>query len=120
MQIPYWLYWRHFSSFIFKKSQDFIEKDKLSENNVIIEEELDDIDIDDIGNLEDSPRLVFIDEKSGNLIVVNDGGKLTRNINQKKKSDILQQPIDVHSLRNVVGESISSVAMWNIYYKSVR
>ena len=81
---------------------------------------LDDIDIDNTGNLEDSPRLVFIDEKSGNLIVVNDGGKLTRNINQKKKSDIVQQPIDVHSLRNVEGESISSVTMWNIYYELFR
>ena len=31
-----------------------------------------------------------MDEKCGNLIVVNDGGELTRNINQKKKSDVLQ------------------------------
>ena len=60
------------------------------EKNVIVEEELDCIDIDDIGNLEDSPRLVFIDEECGNLIVVNDGGELTRNINQKKKSVLLQ------------------------------
>ena len=30
--------------------------------------------IDDIGNLEDSPRLVFINEKCENLAVVNDGG----------------------------------------------
>ena len=57
--------------------------------NVIVEEELDCIDIDDIGNLEDSPRLVFINEECGNLIVVNDDGELTRNISQKK-SDILQ------------------------------
>ena len=42
--------------------------------NVIVEEELDCIDIDDIGNLEDSPRLVFINEECGNLIVVNDDG----------------------------------------------
>ena len=57
--------------------------------NVIVEEELDCIDIDDIGNLEDSPRLVFINEECGNLIVVNDDGELTRNISQKM-SDILQ------------------------------
>ena len=57
---------------------------------MIVEEDLDCIDTDDIGNLEDSPRLVFIDEECGNLIVVIDGGKLTRNINQKKKSDVLQ------------------------------
>ena len=57
--------------------------------NVIVEEELDCTDIDDIGNLEDSPRLVFINEECGNFIVVNDDGELTRNISQKK-SDILQ------------------------------
>ena len=57
---------------------------------MIVEEDLDCIDTDDFGNLEDSPRLVFIDEECGNLIVVIDGGKLTRNINQKKKSDVLQ------------------------------
>ena len=43
-----------------------------------------------MGNLEDSPRLVFPNEECGNLIVANDGGELTLNINQKKKSDILQ------------------------------
>ena len=56
----------------------------------VVQEELDCTDIDDIGNLENSPRLVFIDEESGDLIVVNDGGELTRNINQMKKSDVLQ------------------------------
>ena len=45
--------------------------------------ELDCIDIDDIVNLEDSPRLVFINEECGNLIVINDGGELTENISQK-------------------------------------
>ena len=45
--------------------------------------------MDDIGNLEDSPRLVFIDEECGNLIVVNDGGERTETITQKK-SNILQ------------------------------
>ena len=48
------------------------------------------IDIDNIGNLEDSPRLVLIDEECGNLIVVDDGEELTRNINQKKKSYVSQ------------------------------
>ena len=57
---------------------------------VIVEEELNGIDIDNIGNLEDSPRLVFIEEEFGNLIEVNDGGELTKNMNHKKKSDVLQ------------------------------
>ena len=42
----------------------------------MVEEELNGIDTDDIGNLEDSPKLVFIDEECGNLIVVNDDGKI--------------------------------------------
>ena len=46
------------------------------------------MDIDDIVNLEDSPRLVFINEECGNLIVINDGGELTENISQKK-TDVL-------------------------------
>ena len=45
--------------------------------------------VDDIGNLEDSPRLLFMDEEFGNLMVANDGGELTENISQKK-SDVLQ------------------------------
>ena len=48
------------------------------------------IDTDDIGNLEDTPRFVFIDEECENLKIVNDGGELTRNMNQKKKSGVLQ------------------------------
>ena len=42
-----------------------------------------------MGNLEDSHGLVFIDEECENVIVVNDGGELTRNINQKKKALII-------------------------------
>ena len=56
-----------------------------SEKNVIVEQEIDCIDTDDIENLEDSPRLEFIDEECENLIVVNDGGELTENISQKKR-----------------------------------
>ena len=40
-------------------------------------------------NLEDSPRLVFINDECGNLKVVNDDGKRTENISQKM-SDVLQ------------------------------
>ena len=36
-----------------------------------VEEKLDGIDKDDIGNLEDSPRFAFIAEECENLIVVN-------------------------------------------------
>ena len=79
----------YFSNFIFKKIA-FIEEDNPSEKVVIVEAGLDGIDIDGIGNLEDSPGFVFIDEECENLIEVNDGGELSRNTNQKKKSNILQ------------------------------
>ena len=62
---------------------------------------------------------MFIDEECENIIVVNDGAELTRNITQTKKSDVLQLSI-VHSVANVVGESIYSVTMCNIYCESVR
>ena len=78
---------------------------------MLVEEELDYIDINNIGNIGDLRRLVFIDEECGNLIV---------HINQKKKSGVLQLLIGVHSVKNVVGKSIYSVAMWNIYCESVR
>ena len=49
---------------------------------MIVKENLDGIDIDNIGNLEDLLRLVFIHEKCGNLKVFVDGGDLTENINK--------------------------------------
>ena len=72
----------YFSIFIYK-NRGFILKSSLSEKNVVAEEELDYIDGDDIENIEDSPRLMIIDEEYGNLILVPDGRDLTGNINQK-------------------------------------
>ena len=76
-----------FSSFIFKKNHGFIQEGNPSEKFCY-----------SWGRirwywcrwhwklrLEDSSRFVFNDEKYENLIVVNDGGELTQNINQKKK-----------------------------------
>ena len=62
---------------------------------------------------------MFIVEECANLIVVNDGGELTENIS-RKTTDVLQSLIDVCSVSNVVGENISSITVWNIYYESVR
>ena len=56
---------------------------------MIVKEELDGTGVDDIGNLEDLLRIVFIYEECGNLKVFVDGGKLTRNINKKKKPGVL-------------------------------
>ena len=67
-------------------------------------EELDSIDIDDIGNFEDLLRIVFIHEGCGYLKVFVGGGELTRNINEKI----------IYSVTNVLCESISAVSMWNI------
>ena len=72
------------SSFISKKSHGFIEEYKLSE--IVV----NGFDIDGIENLEGLPRFVFTNEESGNLEVVNDGGKPIGDINQKKNPKILQ------------------------------
>ena len=67
----------------FSKTITFqLNKHKPSEKNVIVKEELDGIDIDDIGNLKDLLRIVFIHEEYGNLKVFVDGRELTGNINK--------------------------------------
>ena len=72
------------------KNHGFTEKNNPSEKSGIVEEELVYINLSDIGNLKNLLRLVFINEKGGNLIVVSDGWELTRNINQKKLDVLLQ------------------------------
>ena len=49
---------------------------------MIVKKELDGIDMEDIGNLEDVLRIVFIHEECGNLNVFVDRGELTKNINK--------------------------------------
>ena len=65
-----------------------MEEANPSEKNVT--EELDGIDIDDTGNLEDLLRIVFIHEECENLKIFVGGGELNRHINKKKKPDVLQ------------------------------
>ena len=67
-----------------------MNKHKPSEKIVIIKEELDGVDIDDIGNLEDLLRIEFIHEECGNVKVFADGGGLTGNIYKNKKRGVLQ------------------------------
>ena len=57
------LFFFYFSSFIFRDNHVFNEEDNLSQETAVIDEELNDIDTDDIGSLEDLSRLVFINEK---------------------------------------------------------
>ena len=55
---------------LFSKYYGFGKK-ATHQKNIIFEKELDCINRDDIGNLEDSPRLLFIDKECGNLMVEN-------------------------------------------------
>ena len=80
---------------------------------MITKEELDSIDINDIGNLEHLLRLVFIYEECENLKIFVDGRELTRN-NNKRRSHAYFKLIDVHSVTIVIRESISSIRMWNV------
>ena len=89
-----------------------MNKDNPSENIVIVKEELDGIDIRDIGNFEDLLRIVFIHEECGNLKVFVDGGELTGKLT-KRRSQPFYKLIDVHSMVNVLGESISTIRTWN-------
>ena len=54
----------YFSSFLFKDNHVLVEQYNLSEKSMIVKEELDGTDIDDIGNLEDLIRIVFIHQPS--------------------------------------------------------
>ena len=49
------------SSFIFDENHVFIEEDNSSDKPVTTEEEVDAVEVDDIGNLADLLRLIFID-----------------------------------------------------------
>ena len=75
-------YWLFFSSFIFKDNHVLVEQHNPPEKIVIVKEELEGIDVDDIGNLEDLLKIVFIHEECGNLKVFVDGGELTGNIDK--------------------------------------
>ena len=63
----------YFSSFILKKNTILLKKKTIQKKIIIVEAELNRVNIDDIRNLEDLPRFVFIDEEYRNLRVVNDG-----------------------------------------------
>ena len=63
-----------------------------------------------IGNVEDLPRLVLIDEECENRNVVPDGGVLARNINRKKKP-VVSHAYCVHSMKNAKGEIFSSISI---------
>ena len=73
---------------------------------MIVKEELDGINTDDIGNLEDLLRIVFIHEECGNLKVSLTVESLLE-ILTNRRGQAFYKLIDVHSVTNVIGESIS-------------
>ena len=73
----------YFLVLFLKKNHGFIEEDNPSEKVVTVEEKLNVVDMDDIGDFGGLPRLVFIDKECGKHRVVDDDRDLTRNINQK-------------------------------------
>ena len=72
-----------------------------------VKEELDGIDIDDIGNFEDLLRIVLFIKNVGILkysLMV----KSLQEILTNRRSQVFYKLIDVHSVTNVIGKSIFS------------
>ena len=79
-----------FSSFLVLFSKKIRLQLKSTTFRKNVTEELNGFDIEDIGNLEDLLRIMFIHEECGNLKVLVGGGEFTRHINKKKKPGVLQ------------------------------
>ena len=75
------------------------KKITFKEKVVIVEEELDGIGTDAIANLVDLPKVMFIDEECGNLIVESLGG-----IMKERRSQKFYKPEDVNSVTNAIDE----------------
>ena len=80
---------------------------------MIVKEELDGIDIDDIGNLEDLLRIVSSIKNVG-VLKYSLTVESLQEILTKRRSQAFYKLIDVHSVTNVLGDRISSIRMWNI------
>ena len=74
--------------FYFRRKSRFHWKRSPSNKVVTVQEELDGIDIDGIGNLMDLPGLMFIDQECGNLKEIFDGEELTKSNDRKRKSEV--------------------------------
>ena len=64
-----------------------MKRTTLQKKKLTVKEELHGIDIDDIRNLEEVLRIVFIREECGDLKVFVDDGELTRSIKKTKTGD---------------------------------
>ena len=94
---------------LFSKQIKFSMKKTTLQKNVIVEEELDGIGRNGIGNLDDLLKLMLINQDCWNPHVVVDGGEVARYINQQKKPDVL--PVcSCPICDNAIDKSISSIA----------
>ena len=89
-------------------------KDNPSEKAVLVEEEIDGIDVDDSGNLEDLPRLVFVDEQCASIKAVVHSVELIISINKNEKQEVSQAYRCLLPDENAIYKSFSSIGMWNI------
>ena len=99
-----------FSSLIFKVNHYIIGEEEFFRINVFWLKELDHIDIDGMRNLEDLARLMM---KNVGILMKSLMVESLLEISIKRRSQRFYEPIDVHSIKNVIGKSISSIGMWN-------
>ena len=100
---------------ILNQNELFIEEKHPSEELVISKEEIAALDTSAMKetNVEDLPKLIFIDEKSRNMRVVVHEGAST----EKTKAILSQEswlPIDIHFVVNVTSVSYSTKSMSSI------
>ena len=100
---------------ILNQNELFIEEENPSEELVISEEEIAALDTSAMKetNVEDLPKLIFIDEKSGNMRVV----VMKVEVRKEQKAILSQEswlPIDVHFVVNVTSVSYSTKSMSSI------
>ena len=99
---------------ILNQNELFVEGKNPSEESVISEQGITALDTSSVKetNIEDLPKLIFIDAKSGNVrVVVYEGGSTERTKTILSQESYL--PIDVHSVANVTSASYSSESMSN-------
>ena len=83
-----------------------------------MQEELDGIDGDSTGTLEDLLRLFLMNEECANRKVISLMLESLLEILIKRRSQSFYKPIDVHSVTNAVGEGISSISTSNTVNQS--
>ena len=103
----FWILLTFLVLFFFKESHIFIEEqNKPLEIVVIVKEELDDIDVDDTSNFEALLTLAFIEENVG-ILKKSLMAEILLETLTNSKSHTFDKRINVYSVKNAIGESIS-------------